>query len=236
MKWVARLTIWVGPSLECLLAFCRTAGFARVELRKVIQHGACILQTTNPSMVHGYMSRYVSYLRTSNAMGPLLITPPNEPRQSALSPTSACGSWARFCPRLPACARTRSQLATLCWLGVAVGFAVVEGGRPWFLWRYWGQALPIICFRAAVVASTTLLAGTMMGLIGKTTHVPAKHCRTIASRVSIALAVLGCCVEFVWPNSVSIWFPLVLFAPRLAQKIAVPRSGFWDEPSATPTQ
>jgi hypothetical protein len=33
---------WVGPSLECLLAFCRTAGFARVELRSVIQHSACL--------------------------------------------------------------------------------------------------------------------------------------------------------------------------------------------------
>jgi tRNA (mo5U34)-methyltransferase len=33
---------WVGPSLECLLAFCRTAGFARVELQNVIQHSACI--------------------------------------------------------------------------------------------------------------------------------------------------------------------------------------------------
>lgn len=33
---------WVGPNLECLLAFCRTAGFARVELRNVIQHSACV--------------------------------------------------------------------------------------------------------------------------------------------------------------------------------------------------
>jgi tRNA (mo5U34)-methyltransferase len=33
---------WVGPSLECLMAFCRTAGFARVELRKIIQHSACV--------------------------------------------------------------------------------------------------------------------------------------------------------------------------------------------------
>jgi tRNA (mo5U34)-methyltransferase len=33
---------WVGPSLECLLAFCRTAGFARVELRTVLEHGACV--------------------------------------------------------------------------------------------------------------------------------------------------------------------------------------------------
>jgi tRNA (mo5U34)-methyltransferase len=33
---------WVGPSVECLLAFCRTAGFARVELRNVIRHSACV--------------------------------------------------------------------------------------------------------------------------------------------------------------------------------------------------
>lgn len=33
---------WVGPNLECLLAFCRTAGFARVELRSVIEHSACV--------------------------------------------------------------------------------------------------------------------------------------------------------------------------------------------------
>lgn len=33
---------WVAPTLPCLLAFCRTAGFARVELQNVIEHGACI--------------------------------------------------------------------------------------------------------------------------------------------------------------------------------------------------
>jgi len=33
---------WVGPSLQCLLAFCRTAGFARVELQSEIRHSACI--------------------------------------------------------------------------------------------------------------------------------------------------------------------------------------------------
>ena len=33
---------WVGPSLPCLLALCRTAGFARVELQSVIQHSACV--------------------------------------------------------------------------------------------------------------------------------------------------------------------------------------------------
>lgn len=33
---------WVAPSLECLLAFCRTAGFARVELRSIIEHSACV--------------------------------------------------------------------------------------------------------------------------------------------------------------------------------------------------
>ncbi|MGD0435880.1 MAG: methyltransferase domain-containing protein [Bryobacteraceae bacterium] len=33
---------WVGPSLPCLLAFCRTAGFARVEWRSTLEHSACI--------------------------------------------------------------------------------------------------------------------------------------------------------------------------------------------------
>lgn len=33
---------WVGPSVPCLLAFCRTAGFARVELQSVIEHSACV--------------------------------------------------------------------------------------------------------------------------------------------------------------------------------------------------
>jgi tRNA (mo5U34)-methyltransferase len=33
---------WVGPSLPCLLAFCRTAGFARVDLCKVVEHGASV--------------------------------------------------------------------------------------------------------------------------------------------------------------------------------------------------
>jgi tRNA (mo5U34)-methyltransferase len=33
---------WVGPSVPCLMAFCRTAGFARVELRKILKDSACI--------------------------------------------------------------------------------------------------------------------------------------------------------------------------------------------------
>ena len=33
---------WVAPSLACLLAFCRTAGFARVELQSVLEHSACL--------------------------------------------------------------------------------------------------------------------------------------------------------------------------------------------------
>jgi len=33
---------WVGPNVECLVAFCRTAGFARVELRNVLRHSACV--------------------------------------------------------------------------------------------------------------------------------------------------------------------------------------------------
>ena len=33
---------WVAPSLTCLQAFCRTAGFARVELRNVLENSACL--------------------------------------------------------------------------------------------------------------------------------------------------------------------------------------------------
>ena len=33
---------WVGPSLNCLQAWCRTAGFARVELRGVLENSACL--------------------------------------------------------------------------------------------------------------------------------------------------------------------------------------------------
>lgn len=33
---------WVGPNVPCLLAFCRTAGFARVEFRGKLEHSACV--------------------------------------------------------------------------------------------------------------------------------------------------------------------------------------------------
>jgi tRNA (mo5U34)-methyltransferase len=33
---------WVAPSLACLQAFCRTAGFARVELQSMLEHSACL--------------------------------------------------------------------------------------------------------------------------------------------------------------------------------------------------
>ena len=33
---------WCGPTVACVLAFCRAAGFARVDLRNVLDHGACI--------------------------------------------------------------------------------------------------------------------------------------------------------------------------------------------------
>jgi tRNA (mo5U34)-methyltransferase len=33
---------WVGPNIPCLLAFCRTAGFARVEFRGKLEHSACV--------------------------------------------------------------------------------------------------------------------------------------------------------------------------------------------------
>lgn len=33
---------WVGPNIPCLLAFCRTAGFARVDFRGKLEHSACV--------------------------------------------------------------------------------------------------------------------------------------------------------------------------------------------------
>lgn len=33
---------WVAPSLACLQAFCRTAGFARVEVQTMLEHSACL--------------------------------------------------------------------------------------------------------------------------------------------------------------------------------------------------
>jgi hypothetical protein len=33
---------WYGPSLPCLLALCRTAGFARVEIQNVFEFSACV--------------------------------------------------------------------------------------------------------------------------------------------------------------------------------------------------
>jgi hypothetical protein len=38
-----RLDNWVGPNIACLLAFCRAAGFARVELRSVINQRAHVV-------------------------------------------------------------------------------------------------------------------------------------------------------------------------------------------------
>src|SRR5215471_10436615 len=33
---------WVAPNLACLMAMCRTAGFARVEFRNVLPYSACV--------------------------------------------------------------------------------------------------------------------------------------------------------------------------------------------------
>jgi tRNA (mo5U34)-methyltransferase len=33
---------WVGPNVSCLLAWCRTAGFARVEFQGKLEHSACV--------------------------------------------------------------------------------------------------------------------------------------------------------------------------------------------------
>ena|SRR5438132_10879818 len=159
-------------------------------------------------------------------MGPLLFPPPAQSRQWTLK------WWFRTV--LPSNVSRRSQLSTLCWLGVAIGCAVgFEGGRPWLLWDHWGEAWPVICFRAAFVVGAPLLVGTLTGLMALAARVPTKHCRITTFRVSVGLVILGCSVDFAWPpphHFVSIWLPLALFAPRIAQKIANSRLGFWDEP------
>jgi len=37
-----QIDCWTAPSLPCLMAFCRTAGFARAELCKVLEHSASV--------------------------------------------------------------------------------------------------------------------------------------------------------------------------------------------------
>jgi hypothetical protein len=41
-KFAGQTDNWCGPSLPCLMAMCRTAGFARVEHRATLASGACI--------------------------------------------------------------------------------------------------------------------------------------------------------------------------------------------------
>lgn len=133
-------------------------------------------------------------------------------------------------------ARMRSQLTALCWLVVAIGCAVgFEGARPWLLWQYWEKPLAtFICLCAAFIVGSTLVVGTMIGLIARVARAPAGRCRAIALGVSVGLAVLcsvmDLIVELPPVQMVSIWFPMALFAPRIAQTLAVPGSGFWDEP------
>lgn len=38
VELLGQLDNWCGPNAECLLAFCRTAGFARVELLRIDEH------------------------------------------------------------------------------------------------------------------------------------------------------------------------------------------------------
>lgn len=56
---------WVGPNVPCLMAFCRTAGFAKVEFRGRLEHSACVacyrhwepveLDATEAPVVHHVM-------------------------------------------------------------------------------------------------------------------------------------------------------------------------------------
>jgi tRNA (mo5U34)-methyltransferase len=57
---------WIGPSVPCLLAMCRAAGFARVELQAVIEKSACLAcyrqwqpsnQEEGPELLHAEHNR-----------------------------------------------------------------------------------------------------------------------------------------------------------------------------------
>src|SRR5260370_30098433 len=127
---------------------------------------------------------------------------------------------------------TKNQVSTLCWLGVGMICAVgLEGGRPWALWRPWESGLRIAVVRASIVGCSTFFTGAAVGIIARLAKFTARRCRIVASQASLGLAIVGCCVDIAYQGNVpSIWFPLALFAPRLAQKIAFPQLGFWSDP------
>jgi tRNA (mo5U34)-methyltransferase len=59
---------WVGPNTSCLLAFCRTAGFARVQFESVIDHRAhvhCFRKWGRPPACPGGAAAYITCVENS---------------------------------------------------------------------------------------------------------------------------------------------------------------------------
>jgi len=98
---------------------------------------------------------------------------------------------------------------------------VIEGGRPWTLFQHGRAALPIICGRVVFMLITTCLPAGAIGVIARIGAMPLRACRTAALVVSISFALLGyifLCFAPPDPGSLTIWFPSVLFGPRIAQR------------------
>ena len=125
-------------------------------------------------------------------------------------------------------AAIENQIRVLCWLSLGVAFAVWEGGLPWTVFKDEQSALPIICFRAVCVSVTTVGSGVLIGLLGKLLHMQPRSCFSLAFQLSIGFALVGCLVDFAeLGHFVSVWLPMVAFAPRIARKISAPETGFW---------
>jgi tRNA (mo5U34)-methyltransferase len=59
---------WVAPNLACLMAMCRTAGFARVEFRGVLPYSACVAcyRRWEPENPNGPRTELMSALHSTN--------------------------------------------------------------------------------------------------------------------------------------------------------------------------
>src|SRR5205085_12180552 len=102
-----------------------------------------------------------------------------------------------------------------------------EGGRPWTLFQHWREAIPIVGFRAVFMLVTTYLSAGLIRLIWGT---PPRSSLAAAFAVSIGFALFGyVLIDYAPPNpgSLTIWFPSVLFAPRLAASLSGGRRALW---------
>jgi hypothetical protein len=125
-------------------------------------------------------------------------------------------------------AATKNQMYALSWLILGFAFALWEGGRPWAVLEDGHAALLIVCLRGVLVATTTLSLGVAIGVTGRLLKMQPRACFSLASQLAITFAVFGCFVDFAYlGHFVSVWLPMVAFAPRIARKIVAPETGFW---------